>query len=166
MPRKLTVATDATAQIHSSSVDMPKTIPTLFLSAVVTLAAGAQIAFAGDNIGLTMLEHLRQRLDAAHALPKGSRPSPPDIRLSGLYGVARADVERILGAPTYCGEQQPFPESKDCRSHSLWAYSWGPPPPETHSGPGWVQVITGGPWLLLLRFSSDRITAVAWQGQK
>jgi hypothetical protein len=136
----------------------------LLSSSGVAFVAVAQVALGGTQTGLSLLKDLRQGLELARALPKGSRPPHPDLDLSRLVGVSRSDVERMLGVPSYCGHDESWSDSgANCGARSPWQYSWGPPAPDPGSaGPGYV---TGGPWLLVLDFSSDNVSAAHWQGQ-
>jgi hypothetical protein len=135
--------------------------------AAVAICVSVQVAAGGATSGLTLLTELHQGLESARALPRGSRPFPSSYQdLSGLIGVSRSDVERILGTPGYCGTSDFLNDSSpNCGAKSFWAYSWGPPPPEFHSETG-HKITTGGPWLLLLEFSSDQVSAARWQGQR
>jgi len=139
------------------------------LAAVAAIAVAASIATARTQTGLTLLNELRQGLSNARALPKGSRPAPPDKSLSELIGMSRGDIQRNLGAPSYCDNGDPgLPLAPNCANTSSWSYTWGPPPPPLHHGSGHVDVITGGPWLLIFTFSSSSnlVTAARWQGQR
>jgi hypothetical protein len=113
---------------------------------------------ANDLLGL-----LRVQLRAVRALPDGSRPNPPQLDLTSLEGIARSTIRRALGKPTYCDEWK----SSACAHASVWMYVWGPPAaaPQRDSD-GSIVVTTGGPWLLVLEFSGDRVAAERFEGQK
>jgi hypothetical protein len=137
------------------------------LTVALAFCAWAQTALASNPSGLELLTQLRQGIDAARALPKGSRPAPPKADLSRLMGTTKADVKRILGPPNFRGHDESWSDTgANCAGTSSWRYSWGPPPPETHAGPDYVEVITGGPWLLVIEFSSNVVAAARWQGQR
>jgi hypothetical protein len=97
------------------------------------------------------------------AFPDGSRPNPPQIDLTSLKGITRSAVRRALGKPTHCDERK----SSVCAQANVWMYAWGPPAaaPQRDSD-GSTVVTTGGPWLLVLEFSGDRVAAERFQGQK
>jgi hypothetical protein len=115
---------------------------------VLALAAAVTTAYGGAKTGLRLLTELHQGLESARALPKGSRPFPSIQDLSGLIGLGRSDIERVLGNPSYCGVSESLSDSPpNCGSKSFWSYSWGPPPAEPREGPGYVEALTGGPWL-------------------
>ncbi len=138
------------------------------LLAGATLAALAIVARSGTPDSAQLLTDLRQGLMVARALPDGSRPPHPNRDMSPLLGLKRAELLRVLGAPSYCGHDESWSSTgTNCNGVSPWQYSWGPPAPDPQSaGPGFVLVTTGGPWLLVLEFSSDKVSAVHWQGQR
>ena len=112
----------------------------------------------------TVLDDVREGLSTARALPKGSRPRPPQVELSALVGLKRADIEAALKTPTYCG----LDLSEPCSPTSpAWAYVWGPPEREIGGDQaGSVTVVFGGPWLLIFEFAGDVVSKVRWQGQR
>jgi hypothetical protein len=153
----------------SSSLDNMLKRRLIFLfSAGLAFVVAAQVGLGNAQTGISLLKDLRQGLELARALPKGSRPPHPDPDLSRLVGVSRSDVQGVLGLPSYCGHDESFSISEvNCGAASPWQYSWGPPAPEPDSaGPGYVVVTTGGPWLLVVEFSSDRVSAAHWLGQR
>jgi hypothetical protein len=122
------------------------------------LGERAARAAADDLLGLQ-----RVQLHAARGLPDDSRPDPPQLDLTLLQGIARSTIRRTLGRPTYCDNWK----SSACAHANVWMYAWGPPaaPPQRDSD-GSTVVTTGGPWLLVLEFSGDRVAAERFQGQK
>ena len=132
----------------------------LVVAASFALAVG--VCSAAPS-GVALLEVLRTQLVAARSLAPGSRPEYPDVELSSLVGLSRAKVHSILGKPTYCEpEEQP-----SCSKAASWHYAWGPSADSPRELPdGSVIVTTGGPWLLIIDFVRDRISAVRWQGQR
>jgi hypothetical protein len=147
---------------------MRDAVPRFLLTTTVALGLSLQVALGGTASGRQLLTELHQGLESARAMPRGSSPFPSAYQeISGLIGVSRSDVARVLGSPTYCGTRDFLNDSSpDCGTKSFWAYRWGPPPPEPHLGPGGVDSTTGGPWLLLLDFSSGQVSAARWQGQR
>jgi hypothetical protein len=146
---------------------MPKRV-SLLLSTLAAFIAVAPSAFSGTEAGLKLLKDLRQGLDSAQALRSGSRVSLPTQDLSRLIGVHRSDVESTLGLPTYCGHDESWSNvGTNCGTATPWSYRWGPPPPRLDSaGPGRIVVTAGGPPLLVLEFSSDKVTAPRWQEER
>ncbi len=127
----------------------------------------ADTALGASSGSFRLLGELRDGLKAARALPEGSRPRHPDVTLGNLIGLSRNDVRRYLKDPSYCGDDDSLDEpDANCDVSTSWGYSWGPPPPELRSGPGWIEVSAGGPWLLILGFTDDRVAAARWQGQR
>lgn len=138
------------------------------LVALMALAFALTDIALGDSSGsFKLLRELRDGLKAARALPKGSRPHHPDVELNNLIGLGKNDVRRYLHDPSYCGNDDSLNDpDADCETSPSWSYSWGPPPPELRSGPGWIEVSAGGPWLLVLGFTDNHVNAVRWQGQR
>jgi hypothetical protein len=103
-------------------------------------------------------------LSAAAALPLGSRPSPPDVDLGFLIGLSPQAIRTALGAP--------YSRSAACSAAQCWSYRYGPdaapPKVEENNGDGTVdiEVITGGPFLLIVGFSSHHVVLASWQGQR
>jgi hypothetical protein len=152
----------------SPLANMPKKLISFLLASVATLIAGGQVAAAGTESGLKLLKELRRQLDSTRALPRGSKAPRPEQDLSSLVGVSRSEVAHILGLPSYCGQNESWSNrGSDCGGRSPWKYSWGPPGPEPDSaGPGKVVVTAGGPWLLVVTFSADRISSAKWLPQE
>jgi hypothetical protein len=121
------------------------------------------VCLAGTAATDKWLGLLRVQLHAARALPSGSRPDPPQLDLTSLQGIPRSEVRRALGKPTYCDEWK----LSACAHADVWMYAWGPPAAAPQRDPdGSITVTTGGPWLLVLEFSGDRVAAERFQGQK
>jgi hypothetical protein len=142
-----------------SSSSRPQYINPIAAILIIALCLGEPAASAAnDSLGL-----LRVQLHAARALPDGSRPNPPQLDLTSLEGIARSTIQRALGKPTYCDGWK----SSACAHAHVWMYAWGPQaaPPQRDSDESMV-VTTGGPWLLVLEFSSDHVTAERFRGQK
>jgi hypothetical protein len=140
----------------------------LLFSAAVAFVAFTQATLSDAQTGLNLLKDLGQGLKVVRALPKGSKPSHPDQELLRLVGVSKSDVRRILGIPNYCGHDESFSVSgANCGAASPWRYSWGPPAPDPDSaGPGYVVITSGGPWQIVLEFSSDKVSAAHWEDQR
>lgn len=132
------------------------------ISLVVLLAGGGLIAHAQAPNGARLLDGLQKGLAQARALPAGERPMPPEDDLSALIDTSRSKVLKALAAPSHCEPD----ESTDCARSNSWSYEWGPPTPEPESGDGYITVTTGGPWLLVIQFSNERVSAARWLGQR
>lgn len=113
-----------------------------------------------------LLSYLHDQLSIARSLPPGSRPSPPTRDLAALVGSERASIVSALGTPSACGDD----EGDECAKGDLWQYEWGPPArePQVRSDAAGdvIQMETGGPWLLVIAFSEDRVENADWQGQR
>jgi hypothetical protein len=119
-------------------------------------------ACAVENSGAGLLVTLRDELTSVHALPSGDRPAPPDHDLRLLVGTPRSDVLKGLSPPDYCEPE----ESQLCSTSASWTYVWGPPsgPPQERNGD--IVIEFGGPWLLIIDFAADKVSAARWQGQR
>jgi hypothetical protein len=84
--------------------------------------------------------------------------------LGFLVGLSTREIRQALGAP--------YDRSAACLAAQCWSYRYGPeaPPPEveTKNDDGTVNVVvtTGGPFLLIIGFSSHRAIQAKWQGQR
>ena len=131
--------------------------PSLAVAAMLVLSGCVAERRAGP-----LLEELKGGLASARALPLGSRPPPPEIDLGQLKGTSKAAVIQALGKPTYCGDEA----DEDCATSTSWKYEWGPPAPPLKSGNGFVEVTTGGPWVIDLSFTGDTVSSARWLGQR
>jgi len=76
--------------------------------------------------------------------------------------MTKSQLLRALGKPTYCGDEG----DSDCASSSPWSYAWGPPAPPAKSGDGFVEVTSGGPFLIALEFKGESVSSARWLGQR
>src|ERR1700729_1471332 len=115
------------------------------------------LATAGN--GPTTEEALRTLtadFSQARSMPLGSRPSPPSIALSSLYGVSSSAILAALGEPP---ESPVIPH---CRTDVCMCFPDGPEPARLKgpvpNGEGTmsIDVPNGGPWELILGFRGDR----------
>jgi hypothetical protein len=67
-----------------------------------------------------------------------------------------------LGEPTYCGDYG----DDVCATSSPWKYEWGPAAPPARSGDGFVEINTGGPFVVALDFTNDVVSSARWLGQR
>ncbi len=110
-----------------------------------------------------LLKDLQTGLASARALPPGSRPAPPRVELRALEGASRRELRQAIGEPTYCGEDQ----DDNCDVSRRWRYEWGPPsPPPREASDGSLIVTTGGPFVIVIDFAGDLVSAAQWQGQR
>ena len=130
----------------------------------VLLGFGLMASAANAATGQHALQVLRSKLSAAAALPLGSRPAPPDMDLGFLVGLSIQEIRHALGAP--------YSRSGMCSAAQCWSYRYGPDaaPPEVtkKNDDGTVDVVvtTGGPFLLIIGFSSHHAVLANWQGQR
>lgn len=135
------------------------------------LRADVLVADPPSTPASSLLGDLRENLDSARASSNGTPPPHRAQDLSPLIGVRRSEIEQALGAPSYCGHDELWSDkASDCGKRSPWMYSWGPDPPgKIVATAGVVTAVTvtaGGPWLLVLQFSSDKVSAARWLPQK
>lgn len=126
------------------------------------IAGGALCAHAQTPRGARLLETLKLELAQVRSLSAGERPMPPDHDLRSLIGIPRGEVLKALATPSHCEPEDP----SDCSMSNSWSYAWGPPPPDPKLKDGYITVTSGGPWLLVIEFSHDRVTAARWLGQR
>jgi len=130
-----------------------------------SVAIGAALFLVGcatpDSRG-SLLQELRAGLASVRALPSGSRPAPPDLDLRSLKGISKSQLVQELGHPTYCGDDG----EEACATSSPWMYEWGPPAPPIKSDDGFVEVTTGGPFVIALDFTNDAVSSARWLGQR
>src|SRR5262245_45342595 len=130
-----------------------------------SLAVAAILALAGCAVERgpsALLEELKGGLASARASPRGCRPPPPDIDLGQLKGTSKSALLQALGRPTYCGAEG----DQDCATSTPWKYEWGPPAPPSKSDDGFIEVTTGGPWVIDLSFTEDSVSSARWLGQR
>jgi hypothetical protein len=119
---------------------------------------------AGAATDQPELRNLKSKLSAAAALPLGSRPSPPEVDLGFLIGLSPQEIRSGLGVP--------YSRSATCTAAECWSYRYGPDsaPPKVvkrnDDGTVDLEVTTGGPFLLIIGFSSHHVVLANWQGQK
>jgi hypothetical protein len=140
----------------------------LLLSALAMFTAAGQVGLAGTEAGHTLLNELRRELASVRSVPIGTKISLPDKKLGPLLGLSSADIQRFLGWPSYCGHDETWStKGTDCAGRTPWRYLWGPPPPAPDSaGPGRIVVTAGGPPLLVLDFTSDKVSAARWEEER
>ena len=140
----------------------------LLLPAAVAFTAAWQVGLGGTQAGLILLNELRHEFASVRSLPNGSKAPVPDKNLAPLLGLSSADIQRSLGWPTYCGHDETWStKGTDCAGRTPWGYSWGPPAPTPDSaGSGRIVVPAGGPPLLKLDFTSDKVSSARWEEQR
>jgi hypothetical protein len=131
----------------------------------------AQAALAADPDAAfrSVLRSLAEDFQAARALPVGTRPMPPDLELRKLMGIPWPVVRAALGPP-----DAPDDYDWECHAKRCRVYSYGADERQTdvsesgvdRNGVPWITVITGGPWVLILGVSSNKVVSARWQGQK
>jgi hypothetical protein len=128
----------------------------LLLSSAVAASSGAD----------STLRSLAKDFSDARSMPLGSRPGPPGIELGSLKGVSSSAIRTALGQPDH------GPANPDCHAELCWSFTYGPGAAplqgSVDNGDGTisVEVSTGGPWLLVLEFTGDRLTSAFWRGQR
>jgi hypothetical protein len=128
------------------------------------------LLFAGepsDDYHAT-LNQLASDFKGARALPAGSCPSPPDLDLKALLGSNSTRLRSALGPP-----DRPVRGSRPkCGADLCWTFRYGPKPNFAHSavaqenGLNSILVATGGPFLLIVGISSNRVETAEWLGQR
>lgn len=108
---------------------------------------------------------LRARFQEARVLPPGSRPQPPDDDIGALVGTSLAIVRTAIGHP------EPPGDSSECDSPTCTVFVYGPPagepkPVSCDAQLCTVEVVTGGPFILIIGARGGRVTSARWQGQK
>jgi hypothetical protein len=147
----------------------------LLRTRVVTLAilllSWSTLSFAGDVNGQRQakLGELAKYFVQARSLHPGSRPPPPDFNLETLIGSRSNSIRKALGRPDRTDNDYDF----GCGAQKCWVYTYGPKsepfqeiPQDDGSGLSTIVVTTGGPFILILGISSNRIITARWQGQK
>jgi hypothetical protein len=128
----------------------------LLLSSAVAASSGAHFT----------LQALAKDFSDARSMPLGSRPGPPGIELASLKGVTSSAIRTALGQPDQ------GPPNPDCHAELCWSFTYGPGaaplrgPVDNGGGNVSIEVSTGGPWLLVLGFTADRLTSAFWRGQR
>jgi hypothetical protein len=116
---------------------------------------------------MSALTELSAYFSAARAQPPGSRPMPPYFYPGRLIGLSVSSIETALGTPDVLEPGMPICEAARC-----WSYTYGPGPAPLsnavqHDGnTEFIVVSTGGPYLLILGVSGDRVSSARWQGQR
>ena len=134
-------------------------LPPILLGALTLPLGGCAFPAARPQ---SALETVGAAFVAARAMPLDSRPMPPDIDLRSVVGASSPDVLKALGLPRHC--------TYEFRNHlpgaTCWSYTYGPKSAPPQIEDGYIVVTTGGPWLLLLEISDDRVVNATWLGQK
>ena len=130
-----------------------------------------QTALAADPAmeSQSVLQRLARDFNAARALPIGTRPAPPDVELRKLIGVKWSIVRTALGSPDVSDDYDWQCHAKKCQVYTYGADERQADQPVTGddgNGLQWVSVTTGGPWVLILGVSSNKVVSARWQGQK
>ena len=92
--------------------------------------------------------------------------TPPNVDLERLIGLSVSSIRAALGAPDRKEPGMPL-----CEANRCWSYTYGPGPAPLsnevqHDGKtDFIIVTTGGPFLLILGFSGDRVISAPWLGQ-
>jgi hypothetical protein len=134
---------------------------------VGVLASCSTRAVHSDPHSPTVLTELAADFSAARAQPLGSRPAPPYVDLERLIGLNVSSIQAALGAPDSREPGMPLCEATRC-----WSYTYGPGPAPVpnevqHDGDiSFIVVTTGGPFLLVLGVSGDRVASAHWLGQR
>ena len=137
------------------------------LITVAWLASCSTRAVDSDLHTPSILTELSADFSAARSQPLGSRPAPPYVYLERLIGLSAHSIQAALGAPDRRQPGAPLCEAAQC-----WSYTYGPAPAPIsgdvqHDGStDFIVVSTGGPFLLILGFSSDRVISAEWLGQR
>jgi hypothetical protein len=130
-------------------------------------------SMAGDSINdrTSSLNALAKHFARARILPSGSRPSPPTIDLGMIVGLRSAAIRKALGVSDPPVDGYDF----QCGAPTCWVYTYGPeehgggeetPSIEDGSNLSTIVITTGGPFLLVLGISANRVLTARWQGQK
>jgi hypothetical protein len=155
---------NATARRSYFSLDDMSCKLAVVIQAVAVMAAlGVPVAALVAATNTSTLVALRDAFAIARALPRGSRPSPPDLEPTELINSSLATLEAYLGRSTRldCDDLLTRP-AETCAS---FTYGPGPAPP-IKVAPDSVTVTTGGPWLLVAGLSKGRVVDARWLGQK
>lgn len=116
---------------------------------------------------VSVLTELSADFSAARSQPPGSRPTPPYVDLEQLIGLRLYSVRAALGMP----DSQESGMSP-CEAVRCWSYTYGPGPEpysdevQHHGETDSIVVTTGGPFLLILGVSGDRVVSADWLGQR
>jgi hypothetical protein len=129
-------------------------------------------SMAGDSINdrTSSLDALAKHFARARNLPSGSRPPPPTTDLGMILGLRSASIRKALGVSDPPVDGYDF----QCAAPTCWVYTYGPneyrgektPSIEDRSNLSTIVVTTGGPFLLILGISANRVVTARWQGQK
>jgi hypothetical protein len=132
---------------------------TLLACASTLLLAGCTSLYTGRDL----LHALQEKRVEVLRYQRGSRPRPPAWPLRKLIGINRDEVGRVMGEPDGCGPDSVL----SCKADAEWHYDWGPPNPEPDHNEegGYFSWLAGGPWLLVMEFSGDRVAAARWVEQ-
>ena len=160
-----------TAQRHNSLWSGHTASPMMCRSIVLTFIVITQTAMAADTATayLSVLQSLARDFASARALPAGTRPVPPEVELVKLVGMKWSIVRTTLGSP-----DAPDDYDWQCHANKCQVYRYGaderqasqPETGDDGNGLQWVTVTTGGPWVLILGVSSNKVVSARWQGQR
>jgi hypothetical protein len=116
----------------------------------------------------TALSELANDFRSARILPAGSRPSPPDLDLNSLLGLSSTRLRSSLGPP----DHPIHGYRRQCGADWCWVFTYGPKQSfapsvmKQENGLNTIEVTTGGPFLLVVGVSSNRVATARWEGQK
>jgi len=139
----------------------------VILLAVELLASCSTRAVSTDPHPASVLTELSADFSAARALPLGSRPTLPYFDPERLIGLRVSSIQAALGTPDIRD-----PVMSLCEVARCWSYTYGPGPAPLsnevqHDGnTDFIVVTTGGPFLLVLGVSGDRVASARWLGRR
>ena len=131
---------------------------------------GSELLFAGESRDhyRAALSELADDFKSARTLPAGSRPSPPDLDLKSLLGLSSTRLRSSLERPDH-----PIHGYRpQCGADLCWVFTYGPKESfapsviKQENGVNTIEVTTGGPFLLVIGLSSNRVATARWEGQK
>lgn len=132
------------------------------------LAKVENIADDSGSRARDKLAELAKDFASARALPDGSRPGPPEFDLNVLLGLRSSRIRSALGS-----RDNPVAGYRyDCGAKLCWTFTYGPTNHVTMkeirevNGLETIEVTAGGPFLLVLGISSNRVITAKWLGQK
>jgi hypothetical protein len=138
-------------------------LPIVFIGVMHATASDVPAKSTSD------LNSLASYFNKARALPVGTRPPPPHANLRKLIGLAFDEIRGALGPPDPPDDYDWQCHATRCAVYSYGADERNAPVRTGDAGNGiqWIEVSTGGPWVLILGVSSsDKVVSARWEGQK
>jgi hypothetical protein len=154
---------------HSDGMQGAMSSRSIVLCVMVFLQASC--AANPPDSAQSTLTNLARHFRAARALPEGTRPAPPDVKIEKIVGLPVSAVRSALG-PADAPLKVEY--DWDCDAETCQIYTYGADERASIDARiaadkkdlESIVITTGGPYVLVVGVSSNTVATARWQGQK